>query len=85
MFTDNFMSLRKVHARTFSLGLRKYMIFQTVCLRQHLRSSYTAGKQPESRNTSVVSSVYLEYLHFHVPLSLCVSDYGCDMDDDDGY
>lgn len=36
MFTNNSISLRKVCARTFSLALRKYMIFQTVCLRQNL-------------------------------------------------
>lgn len=83
MLTNDFISLRKVHARTFYLPLRKYMILLNACLGQNLPSSYTAGKQPET--TFVVSSIYPEYLHFYMPLSLCVSDYGCDMDDDDGY
>lgn len=85
MLTDNFISLRKVPARTFCLALRKYIIFLNGCLRQSFPSSYTAGKQPESSNTFVVSSTCLEYLRFYMPLSLCVSDYGCDMEDDDGY
>lgn len=36
-------------------------------------------------STYVECSTYLEYLHFYLSLSSCVSDYGCDMDDDDGY
>lgn len=58
-----------------------YMLF----LWQNLSSRWTARKQPETRSTSLECSSYLEYLHFYVSLSLCVSDYGCDMDDDDGY